>query len=591
MDRYTDSPAAQPRPRGSDGATRRRTRARRPAPATLAAVLMSLSAAGCSAPDAPSPDPSGGLSSGTASLVTTPTPDPSTDSSAGRTNHRPTAAELAAATADVARLSDRELAGQTVVAGVTDPNAASAVATIRDLHLGGVIVLPAALPDDRDGVAFVRALGAGARDIFAAQGRDWPPVISVDQEGGSVARLRAPLTEFPAPMALGAAGRADLARDMAHASGTELRAAGFTVVYAPDVDVTRGASDVAIGDRALSGDPAEVTRLAGPLVEGYADAGIVPVIKHFPGHGSLTVDSHDDMPTLGGDLDALDRIDLAPFRTLAAQGAPAVMVGHIALAAVDAATPASVSRAVVTGQLRERLGFDGLVITDSLRMGAITRRYDSGTSAVDALRAGVDVVLMPDDPAAAVDAVTTAIRSGRLPRERAVAAAAKTVATLRHGVKEPPAPSTLGAHRSVADAIARASVVQLGGACGARLADDAVSFRGGTPEGRAYLETAARKAGLRVVASGGTSVVLVGGPQYWAGLKKADEVRGQVADVVVSTDSPAYLPLISARTAKLAVFGRGPATYDAIVGVLTGSLRASGKLPVAIDGTPRGAGC
>lgn len=503
----------------------------------------------------------------------------------------PTAAELAAATTDVSRLSDRDLAGQTVVASFSGTTAQAALTKIRDLHLGGVIVVDENVAGDGGAaLAMVQSLSAGARETFAAQGRSWEPIIAVDQEGGSVARLRDPLTQFPAPMALGASGRADLARAMAMASGSELRAAGFSVVFAPDADVTRGATDVAIGDRSLSGDAATVTRLAGSLVDGYADAGIVPVLKHFPGHGSLTTDSHVDMPLLQGDMAALDAVDLAPFAALVARGAPAVMVGHIGTAAVDAGTPASLSRPVVTGLLRDRLGFSGLAVTDSQRMGAITRRWGPAAAAVGALQAGMDVVLMPTDPAAAVDGIVAALRNGTLPRERVVEAAARAVATLRHSVKPAPPAAVIGANGAVAGEVARSSVVQLGGTCGARLVGRTVSLSGGTPEGRAYVADAARRAGL-VVGPGGTSVVLVGGPRYWAGLAEADAVRGTTADVVVSTDNPAYLGLVTARTAKLAVFGRGPATYDAAVGVLTGAAKATGKLPVAIEGAAAGSGC
>lgn len=565
---------------------------------TMTAGLLAALLAGCSATTATLPDATSEPGAGQGAAPTTQhggqggpdgTPGAAPEGSAAS---RPTPAELAAARADVARLSDRELAGQTVVAAVAEPTAATAVRLVRDLHLGGVIVLEPAVPTDgSDPVGLIDAIHSGAGEAFAAQGRNWPPIIAVDQEGGSVARLRAPLTQFPAAMAVGAAGRSDLARGMGRASGTELRAAGFTVVFAPDADVTRGASDVAIGDRSIGGDPADVTRLAGGLLDGYADAGIVSVLKHFPGHGSLTTDSHVDLPVLPGDMATLEQTDLSPFATLARRGAPGVMVGHIGVAALDADTPASLSRPVITDLLRGRLGFDGLVVTDSLRMGAVTRRYGPAAAAVAALQAGADVVLMPADPAAAVEGIAQAIRSERLPRERVEAAAATAVATLRHVLKDRPARTVVGAHQAVADELARGSIVQLSGPCGARLVGDAVTFVGGTPEGRGYLEDAARAAGLRVAGAGGTTVALVGGPQYWAGLKKAGEVRGTTADVVVSTDNPAYLSLTTARTAKLAVFGRGPATYNAIVAVLTGTLRAPGKLPVAIDGAARGSGC
>ncbi len=165
---------------------------------------------------------------------------------------------------------------------------------------------------------------------------------------------------------------------------------------------------------------------------GHQDAGVVPVLKHFPGHGSLTTDSHLGLPVQKRTRAELDRIDLRPFREAIAADAPAVMIGHIDVRAVDPGRPASVSRKVITGLLRRDLGFRGVVVTDSLAMDGVEKQYPGGRGAVAALRAGADVLLMPPDPAVARTAIVTAVRAGRLPRARLEAAATRMLAMLIH---------------------------------------------------------------------------------------------------------------------------------------------------------------
>ena len=165
---------------------------------------------------------------------------------------------------------------------------------------------------------------------------------------------------------------------------------------------------------------------------GFSGAGVLPVIKHFPGHGSVPADSHLTLPVQAKSLADLEASDLVPFREAVAAGLPSVMVGHLDVRAVDPRVPSSLSRAVVTGLLRDELGFGGLVVTDSLRMAGVTRGRPPGRTAVQAIRAGADVLLMPPSPAVARAALVKAIRSGTLPRRRLEQSAARQIALLTH---------------------------------------------------------------------------------------------------------------------------------------------------------------
>jgi beta-N-acetylhexosaminidase len=260
----------------------------------------------------------------------------------------------------------------------------------------------------------VRAVNHSLQEEARRQGREWPLIISVDQEGGTVARVRDGVTEFPTYMTLGAAGDPALARRVARASGTELRALGFTMVFAPDADVTVGPSDPTIGSRSAGSDPELVARIVKGSLRGYADAGIVAVPKHFPGHGSVPADSHTSLPVQRASLEQLSSRDLVPFRAAVAAGAEAVMVAHIDVREVDPGTPSSLSGPIITHLLRDRLGFQGVVVTDALQMAGAAEEYGSAEAGVRALLAGADILLLPDDAGALHAAIVRAVRTGRV---------------------------------------------------------------------------------------------------------------------------------------------------------------------------------
>ncbi|AKU18781.1 hypothetical protein VV02_09380 [Luteipulveratus mongoliensis] len=481
------------------------------------------------------------------------------------------------------------LAAQLIVGFYTGSGEDSIAKVIKNEHLGGVILFPGNVPSGSTMTRDLRATSQRAQDAMRTDGRDWPAIISVDQEGGPVARLGSPVTELPSGMAYGAAHDPALATRTAQGIGQELRALGMTMVFAPDADVTIGAHDPTVGVRSPGSDPQRVASTAVAQVKGYTQAGVVPVVKHFPGHGSVTTDSHVGLPVQGASLGVLKKRDLVPFQQLVGSGAPAVMSAHVVLNMVDPSAPSTMSKPVLTGVLRQQMGFKGLIITDALQMGAVQQRYGPARGAVQALKAGADVLLMPADPSASVKAITAAVGSGELTRDRLIESAARIVATMRRTTTAQPAASAVGAHQADALALARASVTQISGTCGQRAVGDGVRVSGGTARDRARFEAAARKAGLRV--GSGTTVRLLGGGAYNAGSGKASGDEGGSGQVMVSLDTPYALSAGPAAATRIAAFGRTSATFTAVVDVLTGKQKASGTLPVDVGRWKVGAGC
>ncbi len=353
--------------------------------------------------------------------------------------------------------------------------------------------------------------------------------------------------------------------------------------------MTAGPSDPTIGARSPGSSPRLVADIAQAQALGFARAGLVPVVKHFPGHGTVSADTHLGAVVQDADLAVLQKRDLVPFRALVDAGVPAVMTAHIVVRAVDPDRPASLSPAVLTGLLREDLGFQGLVVTDALNMAAVTDLAGPGDAAVAAVQAGADVVLMPTDPASATAALLAALDDGRLTRERVEESAARMVATLRHADAVPaPGPAVIGSQPDLAVTAALAGLTQLSGPCGQRLVGESISVQGGTSTTRGYLETAAAQAGLGV--GGGDVVVLLGGADYQAGGAAGGPGTGAGA-VVVATDVPYALAGSTASSALLAAYGSDPATMKALVQVLLGTAPAHGRLPVAVGDYPVGSGC
>ena len=348
---------------------------RRTGAAVATAALLAVSACGAAGPDGADPRPAtagGSWSQGGTSGTGTFRPLPV------ETGWGPSKAEIDRARRLVGGLSLRERAGQVIVASYG--GTAAPTDLVRRLHLGGVV----AFSENIAGTAQIASSNRALQRSAARDGRRWPVLVGVDQEGGRVARVTSGATGFPAFMTTGAAGDPALTREAYAASGGELLGLGFTVDFAPDSDVTVGPSDPAIGARSAGSSPERVATQVTAAVQGFASAGLVPVVKHFPGHGSVTTDSHYGLPVQRRSLAELRARDLVPFRAAVDAGTSSVMVGHLDVRAVDPRTPSSLSHDVVTGLLRDELGFRGVAFTDSLQMAAVAARFGSAGSAVRA---------------------------------------------------------------------------------------------------------------------------------------------------------------------------------------------------------------
>ncbi|GAA2454084.1 glycoside hydrolase family 3 protein [Actinomadura vinacea] len=270
------------------------------------------------------------------------------------------------------------------------------------------------------------AFSNGIQRAAMAQRVPIPATIATDQEGGIVARVPAPATQSPGSMALAAGRRTGDATELARITGRELRAIGVNQNYAPDADVNVDPANPVIGVRSFGSDPGLVSKMVAAQVAGYRKGGVTATIKHFPGHGDTKTDSHTGVPEIGHTREEWERIDLPPFREAIARGVDSIMTAHIVVPALDASEdPATLSRPILTGILRDRLRYRGLVVTDALDMDGVRAKYGDERIPVLALKAGVDVLLKPPADASGNgvftrqrDAVVNAVRSGELTERR-----------------------------------------------------------------------------------------------------------------------------------------------------------------------------
>nr|WP_245598452.1 glycoside hydrolase family 3 protein [Glycomyces arizonensis] len=252
-----------------------------------------------------------------------------------------------------------------------------------------------------------------------AAGDGVPLFVAVDQEYGVVARIGEPATQFPGAMPLGATRDAEAASRAAEIAGAELRAMGLNLNFAPDADVNVNPANPVIGVRSFSSDPALTAELTAAQVTGYQTGGVAASAKHFPGHGDTDVDSHVGLPVITHSADEWAEIDAPPFKAAIEAGVDMIMSAHLQFPALDdSLKPATLSKPILTGLLRDELGFDGVVITDSLEMEGVRTEFGDERVPVMALLAGVDMLLMPPDFVLARDAVLAAVESGELTEDR-----------------------------------------------------------------------------------------------------------------------------------------------------------------------------
>ncbi|WP_326697598.1 glycoside hydrolase family 3 protein [Streptomyces sp. NBC_01754] len=334
----------------------------------------------------------------------------------------------------IARMSLEEKVGQLFVMRVyghsaTSPDQADIDANLDEIgvrtaaelisayHVGGIIYFTWA-HNTRDPHQ-IADLSNGIQRAGLAQPTPVPLLVSTDQEHGIVCRVGEPATLLPGAMALGAGGSRSDARTAARIAGAELAALGINQNYAPDADVNVNPANPVIGVRSFGSDPQSVAGLVAAQVKGYQGAGVASTAKHFPGHGDTSTDSHTGLPSILHTREEWAELDAPPFRAAVAAGIDSIMTAHIVVPALDPSEdPATLSRPILTGILREELGYDGVVVTDSLGMEGVRTKYGDERVPVLALQAGVDQLLNPPDLRVAWNAVLTAVKSGEISEAR-----------------------------------------------------------------------------------------------------------------------------------------------------------------------------
>ncbi|MFJ5217445.1 glycoside hydrolase family 3 protein [Streptomyces sp. NPDC088354] len=451
-----------------------------------------------------------------------------------------------------------------------------------------------------------------------------PLLISTDQEHGAVTRVGSPATLFPGGMALGAAGSVRDARTAAAVAGAELAAMGINQDYAPVADVNVNPANPVIGVRSFGADPKAVASLVAAQVAGYQGAGVVATAKHFPGHGDTGTDSHFELPVITHSLEEWRRLDAPPFRAAVAAGIDSIMTAHILVPALDdSGDPATLSRPILTGILREEMGYDGVVVTDALGMEGVRQKYGDDRVPVLALKAGVDQLLNPPLLETAWQGVLAAVRSGELTEER-IDQSLVRILTLkeRRGLLDHPYVTHRGvdrvvgtrAHLAAADRITDGTVTLLanngtlplparrrllvvgadpaapsgtGGPPTAVLAaaltalgHRAQALSTGTAPGQAAIDAA-------VAAARGTDAVVVATYNVTAATdRQIALVRALAATgvpvVQIAIRNPYDVARLDGTAAALATYGWTDVSMRAAARVLAGRVRPGGKLPVAV---------
>jgi beta-N-acetylhexosaminidase len=311
----------------------------------------------------------------------------------------------------VSEMSVRDMVGQMFVVSVggTEPDY-YIEKMVRQRNIGGVILFAYNMKSEKQ----VKSLTGSLQALSMKTEPAVPLLVAVDQEGGDISSAPWVAPE-PAAAEVGSRGDPDEARAVATEMGRQLLRAGVNTDFAPVVDTGFGA---AIGNRSYGEDPELVARMGAAAVDGFEEAGVISTAKHFPNHGPASTDSHVSLPVIRHDSETVETYDLPPFRAAVEAGVPMVMVGHLVYPAIDPEHPASLSKDAI-GMLRQDLGFDGVVVTDDLAMAGASGGGPPAGAAVEAVRAGADLLIVsspPQQQADAYDGVVAAVESGEIPR-------------------------------------------------------------------------------------------------------------------------------------------------------------------------------
>src|SRR5215207_308495 len=550
-------------------------------------------------------------------------------------------------TSTLQRMTLKEKVGQLFVVEVfgQDANAVTPTAAARNQALygvstpaqviekykpGGVIYFDSRRgPDNVRNPGQIATLSNGLQAAAVRQRQPIPLLISTDQEGGAVVfRLVAPATAMPGNMALGAGRSVADAHRSAEVIGTELASVGINQNYAPVADVNINPANPVIGVRSIGEDPDLVSELVAAQVDGYHDGGVSSAAKHFPGHGDTAVDSHFGLPEVTHTRAQLDQIDLPPFRAAIERDVDTIMTAHVVVRSMDpSGAPATMSEPILTGLLREELGFDGLIVTDALDMGGATSTYPPAVAPVQAFKAGADQLVLAPQMDVAYNAVLDAVRSGGISETRLDESVYRILRLkLLKGLFDDPfvnakkAVEVVGAPDHLADAQditdrtttlvkndagvlplshdPRSVLVTGWGVTTTSLLGNAISQRGqavtvfetGTTPTQARIDAAVALAGaadLVVVSTmNAASVNPTTGLPTASALAQQRLVKALLATgkqvVVAGMRNPYDISYFTEAPTYLATYGYTPASMESLTRVLFGEVNPSGKLPVTI---------
>lgn len=518
---------------------------------------------------------------------------------------------------DVAGLIDQmtleQKVGQLLLLGFGGTEMDAAIgAFLEEMEPGGVALFTRNITGPEQTMKLVQ--GIRSHDVVVG-GRPLVPFIAVDQEGGTVVRLKSQAAVLPSAMALGAVDDVELAREVGRTLGADLVAWGFNMNLAPVLDVNSNPKNPVIGIRSFGGDARRVAEIGVAYAQGLGEAGVIAVAKHFPGHGDTDVDSHYGLPILHHDRERLFDVELRPFARAFAEGLPAIMTAHIVLPLIAEGddVPATVSHKVLTGLLREELAYDGLVITDGLEMQGIVDR-GVGEAAVEAVVAGADMVMVlwsADKKREVRQALLDAARSGRLPADRVDQAVRRVLeAKARAGLFSRPVVDVQSARRQLAHHDRRAllevarravtvvkdshrslplgkgSVVAVAAAQPAFLQEIAAHTKARTLSlSWTPSKERVRKDAARLVELAKDADVVVVGMQngdHAALVRAVQQAWPDKPIVVVSFGSPYLIYSFPTISTYVCAFGWRDDSAKAAGRVVTGSLAAVGHLPVTL---------
>ncbi|WP_106498316.1 beta-N-acetylhexosaminidase [Lentibacillus sp. Marseille-P4043] len=318
---------------------------------------------------------------------------------------------------EVDGMSLDEKIGQMIFSGVNGTEmTAETRKVIERYHVGGIILFGNNIESITQTVNFLNDMKA-----VNADNNPTPLLLGVDEEGGSVTRMPDGVKSLPTSRSIGELNDPEVAFNVGSILGEQMQALGFNLDFAPVLDINSNADNPVIGDRSFGDNPDIVTGLGIQTMKGIQNEGIISVMKHFPGHGDTGVDSHLELPKVDKSYAKLSKLELIPFKKAISNGADVSMIAHILLPKIDKNYPASMSKGVITGILREKYDFDGVVITDDLTMGAITDHYNVADAAIQTVKAGGDLLLVAHDPdliATVFDELKAAVESGEISEDR-----------------------------------------------------------------------------------------------------------------------------------------------------------------------------